>query len=106
MPPTLITLSHVDALERAIAVLKKQAQAEKDEEHVQFAVYKQFCQDTTIEKKLAIAEANEQIDVLKADIEKDIASTTKLSKEIAEHEEDISVCGTVMSRRPPTRGIL
>jgi len=64
---------------------------EKHEEQVQFAAYKQFCDDTTVEKKRAIEEANEQIDVLKADIEKYTATAAKLTKEIAEHEEDISV---------------
>jgi len=64
---------------------------EKHDEQVQFAAFKQFCDDTTVEKKRAIAEANEQIDVLKADIEKYTATAAKLSKEIAEHEEDISV---------------
>ena len=74
-----------------------------------FAAYKQFCEDTTVEKKRAIEEANEQIDVLKADMEKYIptatkqidvlkadmekyiATATKLSKKIVEHEEGISV---------------
>ena len=51
-----------------------------------FAAYKQFCEDTTVEKKRAIEEANEQIDVLKADIEKCTTTAAKLSKEIAEHE--------------------
>jgi prefoldin subunit 5 len=64
---------------------------EKHEEQVQFAAYKQFCDDTTVEKKRAIEEANEQIDVLKADIEKYTATAAKLTKEIAEHDEDISV---------------
>merc|ERR1719201_993940 len=64
---------------------------EKHDEQVQFAAYKQFCDDTTVEKKRAIAEANEQIGVLKADIEKYTATAAKMTKEIAEHEEDISV---------------
>jgi len=64
---------------------------EKHEEQVQFAAYKQFCDDTTVEKKRAIEEANEQIEVLKADIEKYTATAAKLTKEIAEHDEDISV---------------
>jgi len=42
---------------------------EKHDEQVQFAAYKQFCDDTTVEKKRAIAEANEKIEILKADIE-------------------------------------
>jgi len=33
---------------------------EKHDEQVQFAAYKQFCDDTTVEKKRAIEEANEK----------------------------------------------
>jgi len=57
---------------------------------VQFAAYKQFCDDTTVEKKRAIEEANEKIDILKADIAKYIADAAQLAKEIAEHEADIA----------------
>merc|ERR1711924_233050 len=46
---------------------------------------------TTIEKKRAIEEANERIEVLKADIQKDIATAQRLTKEIAELDEDISI---------------
>jgi len=64
---------------------------EKHEEQVQFAAYKQFCDDTSVEKNRAIAEANEHIDVLKADIQKDTADAARLTKEIAELDEDISI---------------
>merc|ERR1719356_2199086 len=64
---------------------------EKHDEQVQFAAYKQFCDDTSTEKTRAIEEANQQIEVLKADIEKYSADAAKLAKEIAAHEEDISV---------------
>merc|ERR1719377_173084 len=64
---------------------------EKHEEQVQFAAYKQFCDDTTVEKKRAIEEANEMIEILKADIQKYAADAEQLAKEIAEHEEDIAV---------------
>merc|ERR1719356_927414 len=64
---------------------------EKHDEQVQFATYKQFCDDTSVEKKRAIEEADQQIEVLKADIEKYTADAAKLAKEIAAHEEDISV---------------
>merc|ERR1711881_807578 len=63
----------------------------KHDEQVQFAAYKQFCDDTTVEKKRAIAEANERIEVLKADIQKYTADAAQLTKEIAELEEDISI---------------
>ncbi len=41
--------------------------AEKHDEQVQFAAYRQFCDDTTRLKTEAITEANERIDVLAAD---------------------------------------
>merc|ERR1712203_815573 len=65
--------------------------AEKHDEQVQFAAYKQFCDDTTVEKQRAIKEANERIDILKADIEKYISDVKILTKEIAGHDEDIAV---------------
>merc|ERR1719446_641960 len=64
---------------------------EKHDEQVQFAAYKQFCDDTTVEKQRAIEEANEHIEVLKADIQKYTADAARLTKEIAELDEDISI---------------
>jgi len=64
---------------------------EKHEEQVQFAAYKQFCDDTSVEKKRSIAEAEETIEVLKADIEKAISDAASLTKKIAELDEDLSV---------------
>merc|ERR1719197_123897 len=63
---------------------------EKHEEQVQFASYKQFCDDTTVEKQRAIKEANEMIEMLQADIQKYEADAARLAKEIAQHDEDIS----------------
>merc|ERR1719298_239660 len=45
----------------------------------------------TGKKTTAIAEANEMIEVLKADIQKYAADAELLSKQIAKHEEDITV---------------
>mmetsp|Transcript_71793 Transcript_71793/g.118895 ORF Transcript_71793/g.118895 Transcript_71793/m.118895 type:complete len:668 (+) Transcript_71793:48-2051(+) len=64
---------------------------EKHAEQVQFAAYKQFCDDFDVEKGRAIAEAEEKIDVLSADIQKYTADAAQLTKEIAGHDEDISV---------------
>merc|ERR1719395_1698 len=64
---------------------------EKNEEQVQFAAYKQFCDDTSVEKKRAIAEAEETIEVLKADIEKYTADAAALTEKIAKLDDDISV---------------
>merc|ERR1719440_950072 len=63
---------------------------EKHAEQVQFAAYKQFCDDTTIEKKRAIAEAEEKIEILKADIAKYTADAALLTKEIAGLDDDIA----------------
>merc|ERR550514_2701901 len=56
---------------------------EKQAELVQFAEYKTFCEDTSEAKAQAIKEANEQIDLLKADIEKYTADAAALGEEVA-----------------------
>jgi len=77
-------------LEMMNSMLEK-GKKSKHEEQVQFAAYKQFCDDTKVEKKRAIEEANGKIEVLKADIEQYTATAEKLSKEISELDEDISI---------------
>lgn len=44
---------------------------------MQFAAYKQFRDDAKFEKKRAIAEANQKIEVLKADIQQYTATAEK-----------------------------
>jgi chromosome segregation ATPase len=86
--------SEVTPVQKVIQLMEgmlEKGKKEKHEEQVQFAAYKQFCDDTSTEKTRAIAEANERIDVLKADIQKDTADAALLTKEIAELDEDISV---------------
>eukprot|EP00418_Pyrodinium_bahamense_P008885 CAMPEP_0179126276 /NCGR_PEP_ID=MMETSP0796-20121207/59766_1 /TAXON_ID=73915 /ORGANISM="Pyrodinium bahamense, Strain pbaha01" /LENGTH=651 /DNA_ID=CAMNT_0020825021 /DNA_START=126 /DNA_END=2081 /DNA_ORIENTATION=- len=86
--------SAVTPVQKVIELLQgmsNKGKSEKHAEQVQFAAYKQFCDDTAEEKKRAIEEANEKIDMLKADIEKYTADAAMLSKEIAAHDEDISV---------------
>ena len=63
---------------------------EKHDEQVQFAAYKQFCDDTTVEKERAIKEANERMEKLEADIAKFKSDAKKLAKEIAVHDKDIA----------------
>merc|ERR1719424_2610511 len=62
----------------------------KHEESVQYAAYKQFCDDVTVEKTKAIKDANMLIDTLKADIQKFTADAERLALEIADHEEAIA----------------
>merc|ERR1719221_2563721 len=88
------TASEVTPVQKVIQLMQgmlTKAKANKHDEQVQYAAYKQFCDDTTVEKTRAIKEANERIDILKADIAKYIADVAMLSKEIAGHDEDISV---------------
>jgi len=92
-PITDASSSQVTPVQKVIQLLQGMAEKgkkEKHEEQVQFAAYKQFCDDTTVEKENAIKEANEMIEVLKADIQKFAADAELLGKEIAEHEAEIS----------------
>jgi hypothetical protein len=85
--------AQVTPVEKVIQLLNgmlAKGKSEKHDEQVQFAAYKQFCDDTTVEKKRAIAEAEETIEVLQADIEKHTADAAQLTKEVAEHDADIS----------------
>jgi len=86
--------SEVTPVQKVIQLMEgmlEKGKKEKHDEQVQFAAYKQFCDDTSVEKKRAIAEANERIEVLKADIQKYTADAARLTKEIAELDEDISI---------------
>jgi len=89
-----VTGVEVTPVQKVIQLMEGMLEKGKKEKHgeqVQFAAYKQFCDDTTTEKTRAIAEANEQIDTLKADIQQATAKAAKLTKEIAELDEDISI---------------
>merc|ERR1719491_1808266 len=85
--------SSVTPVQRVIELLQSMSakgKKEKHEEQVQFAAYKQFCDDTSTEKQRAIAEAAETIEVLKADIAKYISDAARLTREIAGHDADIA----------------
>jgi len=92
----LIRVGHaaeVTPVQKVIQLLQgmsDKGKKEKHEEQVQFAAYKQFCDDTTIEKKRAIKQAEETIEVLKADIAKYISDAARLTKDIAGHDADIA----------------
>jgi len=86
--------SKVTPVQKVIELMQgmlAKGKSEKHDEQVQFAAYKQFCDDTTVEKQRLIKEAEEHIEVLKADIAKYTATAAQLTKEIAGHDEDISV---------------
>jgi len=84
----------VTPVQKVIQLLQgmlEKGKKERHEEQLQFAAYKQFCDETKTETERAIAEANEMIEKLKADIQKYTADAEQLAKEIAEHEADIGV---------------
>merc|ERR1719272_1028954 len=86
--------SSVTPVQKVIQLLNgmvEKGKKEKHEEQVQFNTYKQFCDDTTVEKQRSIKEANEMIEILQADIQKYEADAAELAKQIANHDEDISV---------------
>jgi len=88
------TESKVTPVQKVIQLLNgmlEKGKLEKHSEQVQFAAFKQFCDDTSVEKQRAIEEANEQIEMLKADIQKYTSDAARLTEEIAGHDEDISV---------------
>merc|ERR1719428_2652342 len=58
---------------------------------VQFAAYKSFCDNVVPEKQKAIADANQAIEDLKADIFQYTTDAETLAGEIAVHDEDIAV---------------
>jgi len=76
----------IQLMEGMVAKGKK----EKTQEQVQFAAFKTFCDNTNSQKQTAIKEANEQMEVLKADIEKAESDAATLTEEIAQHDEDIA----------------
>merc|ERR1712038_165517 len=87
------TLGSVTPVQKVIQLMEgmmAKGKEEKHKEQVQFAAYKQFCDDTAVEKKRAIAEADEKIEILKADIEKYTSDVEMLTKEIAGHDDDIA----------------
>lgn len=90
---TVLAQTKVTPVQKVIQLLdgmKTKGLAEKQAEQVQYAAYKQWCDDTARQKTEAIQEANEQIEVLKADIQKAAADAEALAEAIAVHEEDIA----------------
>jgi len=63
---------------------------EKHAEQVQFATYKQFCEDTEVTVKRQIKQNDEKITMLKADIQKYSTEATDLARDIQELEGDVA----------------
>jgi len=81
-------------VQKVIQLMEKMMETceeEKHQEEVQFAKYKAFCEQTSADRARSIKDCNERIEVLDADIEKYTATASKLTKEIAVLDEDMSV---------------
>merc|ERR1719324_1083833 len=99
------TVTPVQKVIELLNGMLEKGKSKKHAEQVQFAAFKQFCDDTTTEKKRAISEAEELIEVLKADIQKAASDAARLTKEIAGHDEDISVWTGDIKAATAVRGI-
>jgi len=103
-----VEASMVTPVQKVIEMLTgmlEKGKKEKHEEQVQYAAYKQFCTGTTEEKQKAIKEANEMIEMLKADIQQFEADAALLSKEIGVHEQVVAVMSGDMKAATKVREI-
>jgi len=90
---TLGGASSVTPVQKVIQMIQGMLEKGKEEKHaeqVQFAAYKQFCDDTSVGKTTAIKDAEEAIEMHKADIAKYTEDAATLTKEIAEHDADVA----------------
>merc|ERR550514_1009353 len=100
--------SAVTPVQKVIQLLNgmvEKGKKEKADEQKQFAAYKQFCDDTTVEKQRSIKEANEMIEILQADIQKYESDAAELAKEIAGHDDDIATWEGDMKASSKVRSI-
>jgi len=107
-PAVLASGEGVTPVQKVVQLMEgmlEKGKSMKHEEQVQFAAYKQFCDDTSAAKEASIKKADEKIEVLQADIEMYLANIAKLSKEIAEHEADINAWAGDMKAATTVRGI-
>lgn len=86
-------LVSVTPLQKVLELLQgmvSQAKTSKHEEQVQYAAFKQFCDDVSVEKQKAVKEADETIETLEAHIQKFDSETERLGAEIVRHNADIA----------------
>jgi chromosome segregation ATPase len=82
----------VTPVQKAVQLLDDmiaKAKEGKHEENVQFAGFKEFCDTVTVQKQKDITDADGQMELLKADIEKADSEAERLSTEIGAHHNDI-----------------
>jgi len=90
---SLVGAEQVTPVQKVIVLLNGMLEKGKDEKHneqVQFAAYRQFCDDTEEEKTRAIQHANQRIEKLNSAIQLHNANADKLTTEINAHEGDVA----------------
>jgi hypothetical protein len=100
-----VEVTPVQKVIQLLSGMLEKGKKEKHDEQVQFAAYKQFCDDTSVEKKRSIEQAAQSIDMLKADIAKAVADAAELGKEIAGLDQDVSVYNGDMKAATSVRKI-
>jgi predicted nucleic acid-binding Zn-ribbon protein len=88
-----VSANQVTPVQKVIQLLNgmiEKGKKEKHEEMVQFNAYQQFCQLTQVQKQDAISDANEQIEILAADISEFDSQAEALAEKIAKHDGTIS----------------
>eukprot|EP00440_Ansanella_granifera_P050578 gb/GFBE01054819.1/.p1 GENE.gb/GFBE01054819.1/~~gb/GFBE01054819.1/.p1 ORF type:complete len:679 (+),score=287.16 gb/GFBE01054819.1/:1-2037(+) len=89
---TAAIASEVTPVQKVIQLLdnmKDKGRKEMEEEQVQYAKFKQFCEQTLIDKTRSIDEATDKMEVLEADIQSSVSEAERLTNEIAVHTADI-----------------
>ncbi|CAJ1405721.1 unnamed protein product [Effrenium voratum] len=84
--------SDVTPVQKVIQMLedmKAKGTKEMEEEQVQYATFKQFCDSTLSEKEKSITDSSDKIETLGADIEAAKADAERLATEAAAHSADI-----------------
>jgi hypothetical protein len=71
----------------------EKAKAGYHDEQVEWSAFKRFCTDTELQKQTAVQEADVQKEKLKAEKEMHEEEATRLTKEISDHETDITDYG-------------
>jgi hypothetical protein len=87
------TQTRVTPVQKVITLLSDmltKGNEEKHSEQVQYASYRQFCDDTIAEKQRLISSTTETIAMLKADIQKLTSDAELLTEEISGHDADIA----------------
>merc|ERR1740138_249724 len=89
-PSVAVVMTPTQKVVQLMNGMIEKGKKEKHEEQVQFAAYKQFCDSTSSHKQTSIKTANEQLEVLEADVEQYQADAEDFTKQVARHDADIA----------------